>query len=436
MSFAPASRENAITKAYHSLTLIAGLEATIENKARPVDLNVLGGGIFHRNLVVCGNIDVGDFLNGNVDGNIFTNYITASNSSQGITVIGDLIIDDDYTLTANVISANTIVNNNGDDLTLEATDMIILNSPTVVVTGNIEADRMCAPIIQTDLLEPKSGTTLDIGGDVNLLDGRIVSPQTITICNDGDLILKPTGFVIISNIAQELDLSKQVISNVLAIEAASGCDLSLKADPGYTIDIACGDGIDMMGRDIFMNNGNIVGLQNIMPYGNENIMVCGNLEIKSGDFIVNGGNIVFAGGDLDLDNGNIKNVQNIVPTSGGNVLICGNLEVKNGGDIIINDGDMIVNQGDIVVNEGDLDLTGGNITNVTNITPAASGTGNVLICGNLEIKNGGDIVVNEGDVIVNEGRGRSGFDRWKHHKCHKHHACHIRYRKRSGMWYS
>jgi hypothetical protein len=56
--------------------------------------------------------------------------------------------------------------------------------------------------------------------------------------------------VIISNIAQQLDLSKQIISNVLAVESAAGCPLTLKAPNGYKIEIACGDGIDLMGRDL------------------------------------------------------------------------------------------------------------------------------------------------------------------------------------------
>ena len=233
MSFGPASKENAISRALHSLTLIAGIEANKDNKTRPVDLNVRGGGIFNKNLVVCGNLDVESFINGDLDGNIFTNSIMASNSSEGITVVGNLIIDDDFILTANTIAANTITSANGNDITIEALDTIILNSPTTVITGDLDlggnilpitantgcigsldkpwgklythdliatgnimanimnmnmtgnllvGDVFCANIeIQTDRIVPKSGSgaIIQIDGDLNMMGGNIFSVNTI-----------------------------------------------------------------------------------------------------------------------------------------------------------------------------------------------------------------------------------------------------------------
>lgn len=142
MSFGSASKENAVTRTYHSITLIAGLEADKNRKTRSVDLNVQGGGIFHKNLVVTGNIDVGDFISGNLNGDIFTSNIMAANLTEGITIIGNVTIDDEYILSANIIQANTITSPMGDNITIEATNMIILNTTTAVVTGNIEADNI------------------------------------------------------------------------------------------------------------------------------------------------------------------------------------------------------------------------------------------------------------------------------------------------------
>lgn len=168
MSFGTASAENAVTKAYHSLTLIAGLEASKENKARPVDLNVRGGGIFNKNLIVCGNLDVEGVISGNITGNIATDTIIASNITEGITIIGNLIIDDEFEVCANVIKINSIAgnNNDGDDITIQADNSIILNTNNVSVTGILDADLLCADTIQTNLLDPKNNGNIEINGDI------------------------------------------------------------------------------------------------------------------------------------------------------------------------------------------------------------------------------------------------------------------------------
>lgn len=131
-----ASQENAISKTFHTLKLIAGLDASPTNKTRLVDLNVQGGVIIKKNMIVCGNIDVGDFINANITGDIFTSNIIATNMTEGITVNGNLIIDNEFIITSNIIQANTITSEE-DTLTLQTTDMIIINTPETILTGNL-----------------------------------------------------------------------------------------------------------------------------------------------------------------------------------------------------------------------------------------------------------------------------------------------------------
>jgi hypothetical protein len=412
MSFAPASAENAVSKAYHSLTLIAGLEATKDYLQRPVDLNVRGGGIFQKNLVVCGNVDVGDFINGNLDGNIFTNSIMASNSMQGINVVGNLIIDDDFTLTANTISANTITNNNGDDIVIQATDMIILNSPDIVATGNLvpsegntfclgTMDRSWGKLYTHDLIATgnimANIMNMNMMGNIAMAD---IFCANIEVQTDR-IVSKSTGAGGTVEIDGDLTMNGGNVTNVTNISGTSGGTGDLNVCGNVTLkngDVTVQDGDLIVNEgNLNMTDGSITNVTNIVPSptGTGNVQVCGTLEVKQGgDLVVNEGDVIIQDGDVNLTGGNVTNVTNVMPVSGGNVQVCGSLEIKDGGDLV-------VNEGDVIVQEGDLNLTGGNVTNVTNVMPVSGG--NVQVCGSLEIKDGGDLIVNEGDVIVQQG---------------------------------
>lgn len=261
MSFGSATRENAVTKAYHSITLIAGLEADINRKTRPVDLNVQGGGIFNKNLVVCGNIDVEGLINGDLGGDIITSNIVAANLTEGITIIGNVTIDNDFILSANILHANTITSSVGDDITFEATDMIILNAPAVVVTGNIESDTitvettvgnvLCANNrVETDKIVPKTGGNVCVTGNLIVTDTLFASniagnsPVTfldnIVVSNIGGQIVFQDGIVIgnATTTADECSIAigKSTIAsgnNSVAVGTSSSATGNITAAFGY-----------------------------------------------------------------------------------------------------------------------------------------------------------------------------------------------------------
>lgn len=167
------TEESEVSHRLHSITLIAGLEADINNLSRTVDLNVHGGAIIKKNAIVHGNILVGEFLNGNIVGDIFTSNIIATDIIDGITVTGNLMLENEHVLTSNVIHSNTIIGENGI-LVLNALDTIIMNSPESVVTGNITSinigasDTVCASIGIFDTLDAKTQNKIDIIQDINL----------------------------------------------------------------------------------------------------------------------------------------------------------------------------------------------------------------------------------------------------------------------------
>jgi hypothetical protein len=191
MSFNSASAENNSTKAFHSLTLIAGLEATLENKNRNVDLNVRGSGVFNKNLIVCGNIDAESLIKGSMFGNIMTNNITTGDMMQGISIVGNLEMDEEF-----CIKATDIIPSGSDQYCL-GTDTqewskmytkdlfvsgnIFGNITNVTVAGNlIETDIVCADIeVQTPSVTSKSGTSgpLELCGNI-VMKGPGVNVQS------------------------------------------------------------------------------------------------------------------------------------------------------------------------------------------------------------------------------------------------------------------
>ena len=389
MSFASASAENAVTRTYHSLTLNAGLEADPNTKFRPVDLNVRGGGIFDKNVVVCGNIDVGDFLNGNINGNIFTNNIMAANITEGITIVGNLTIDPEFVLNANVISVNTITNNNNnsDDLVIQATDMVILNATDVAVTGNVV---------------PATSNTFCLGTST-MQWGKVYTHDLIAT---GNVVANIMNMNMMGNLAQ---------ADVLCanIEVQTDRIVSKTSGTGGTV---------LLDGDLNLNSGDLNNVTNITATsgGTGDLTICGNIELKGGDVIIDQ-NLDLSGGDIHnvnsingsngsvaiegvtFNNASISNVNSITGNAlTSNVEVCANIEMKPGSTINMN---------------------GGNITNVTNISTTSTG-GNVNVSGNLDMmcgeifnlqtlrtndifsKDGGDInIVNDvtlqGDITFN-----------------------------------
>lgn len=392
MSFGGATQENAVSKTFHTLTLIAGLEANPNRKSRPVDLNVHGGVIIKKNLVVCGNLDVADIINGDLNGNVFTNYITASDITQGITVTGNLIVDDDYTFCANTIKTN-VITSLGDDITIKATDMIILNTPEIILTGN---------------LTPDTSNVYCIGTQNNKWN----KVYTHDLYATGNIFANLVNMVIGGNIVEANIFCAEKEIQTDKISPKNGTIVSLNAD------------LNLMGNDIFASNS--IATNYILPTTG-NLIVCGNLHIKDGSLDLGEGNIanirqltgkngnLLVQGDLTIQNGNIDlscgniinianiSVQTIQPKNGDNILINGNLNLM-GNDILATNsivtnfispgtGNLIV-CGNLDIKDGSLNLAGGNITNIGQIT---SQSGNLVINGNIAIQNG-DLDIGCGNI--------------------------------------
>jgi hypothetical protein len=230
MSFQAASKDLSRDKQFTSMTLIGGYDCDVSNPRKGVDLRVKGGAIIEKSLCVLGNLNVAGMLSSEVSGNVLTDKIQEAELMQGIQVCGNLIMVEESLLIGNVCIPDG---------------------------GQIQTPKIVEKVV---------GEGVCFGSD-------ITSDGDLTICNDGDLILKPTGTVIINNTAQSLDLSKQVIGNILRLEAAPGCPLGLRTDSGFKIEVTGGDGIDLMGRDL-CNVGNFMG--NVSLDGDLDMM-CANI---------------------------------------------------------------------------------------------------------------------------------------------------------------
>lgn len=295
MSFQAASRELGRDKQLTSMLLIGGFDADPDNIRKGVDLRVKGGSLIEKSLVVLGNIYVAGILESELCGDLLTDKIQEKELTQGIDVCGNLVIDSESVLIGNVCIPNS---------------------------GSL----------QTPKIEEK------VAGAGVCFASNITADGDLTICNTGDLYLNPTGFVIISNVAQELDLSKQIIANVLRMEAADGCPLGLEAPAGFKIEVTGGDGIDLMGRDL-CNVGTITSNSG------------GDIEITS---------------NIDLNCGTLGNISTI--TSCNNPSGGIDVDIETGFKLNLTGGDGI-------------DMMGRDLCNVGNI----SGTGNITVSNNIDM---------------------------------------------------
>jgi hypothetical protein len=207
MSFQAASRELGRDKQFTSMILIGGFDVDPNDPRKGVDLG--GRRIIkkEKSVLVLGNLNVAGLLSSNFAGNLLTEKIQESELTQGVQICGNLVMIDDSTLIGNV----------------------------------------CVPIggsIKTPKLEEKvSGSGISICSD-------LTASGDIRIVNDGDLYLTPTGLVIIGNTAESIDLSQQVFSNVISVQAATGNPLQLQTDPGFKVQVSAGDGLDLLGRSL------------------------------------------------------------------------------------------------------------------------------------------------------------------------------------------
>lgn len=119
-----------------------------------------------------------------------------------------------------------------------------------------------------------------------------------------------------------------------------------------------GDTLDS-GADLTINAGNL-NLTNGSgsPINGHIILSGGDITSSTGDFILNGGNILSNGGDLTLDAGNI----NLINGSGSPI----------NGHLILSGGDISLSTGNLTLGAGDINITNGNIVFTSTGSPITS----------------------------------------------------------------
>jgi hypothetical protein len=207
MSFHRASKDSHNDQTLTSLVLISGKDYNPELPLRSQGPSfwVKGGSIIEKSMCVLGNLIVGGIIIGNLCGQVYTDKIIAKELQDGIDVCGDMIIDPDFDLIG-TIRTNCIADFFGGD-----TESIQIKTDLDMTKHDIEA---VGNIIVCD--------TATIP-ELNCVE-RIKGKNDLIICNDGDLILKPGGDLVLSNLSMDFDLTKSTLSNfrVMSIRALRG----------------------------------------------------------------------------------------------------------------------------------------------------------------------------------------------------------------------
>lgn len=296
-----ATRDFHVDKRHTALELIGGYDCYPDMPARRPDLTVQGGMRILKTACLEGDLTLikGDAT---IEGNL-----TVLQTSYLANVFAEKI-------TADAICVDDLSVGNLDAVCI-TTDKIVANTATFVDTTTANLNAMC---ITTDKISGNTATFVDIttanltamlvtteelvaaNADIQCLRvpqikdvQKIAGPGDLIICNDGDLYLSPTRDVILSNVAMDFDLTKSILSNVRAVQAATGCPLELSTDPGFKIVVAGGDGIDLAGTDL-CNGGdlqgqtaNIAGKLTAGEVCTDTLTVTGNLSL-TGDILADG----------------------------------------------------------------------------------------------------------------------------------------------------
>jgi hypothetical protein len=319
-----------------------------------------------------GNLTV-DFLIGNICAPKILADVLAQKDLAGIRVQGDLIIEDDLVLLGNI--------NMGD---------------------NITSDTMCANTMQTNILEPKVGSSITLNGSLNITDTLTV--ETLIANNLSNTVVTTiSGNLITANI---LCANTKVLTDIL--QSKSGGPVTILNDTvidgTLTVDTLTANSISNINIQV---SGDIV---------NANIF-CANVKVqtdliepKTGSTVVIDGDGIVTG-TLTVDTifaNNLSNVQISTDTVTANV-VCANVKIqadliesKTGNGIVI--ADTIEIQGNATVS-GTLIVDTIQANNLTDITSELV-TANV-ICANIKVqtdliesKNGGVITISD-PVVIN-----------------------------------
>lgn len=421
MSFKGATAGFHIDERKTTLHLIGGRDCVpgAPLTAYTPDLWIRGGSAIEKSLCVLGNIYTEGTFVGNLCSQIaLTETLSEKFLGEGISVLGNLIMDGNSTLFAGAIVADKLTVN---EITSDG-DLIIDPKGNLYLTPGGNVDLNGGNILNVSLitgsgnglvLDPGAnnyvtieGMGLDLnGGDicnVDLLKTMTMEASNVTIfdtlsvpnienvqtifgngdvlvCTNGDIEIKPMGGnLILHNTAIAFDISQNILSNIMCIIAGPGNDLCLETDNAHKVHISAGGGLDMEGRPI-CNAGNLtVGtVLTDAIYSDTSLLLCATneIELKSNGKvnISSGDGIDLAGGDLC--NAGTVQAQNIITETATANLITANtacleeilvdsITPKNTANIDIRNADMVN------FRDGDIDMFCNDIGNVMTLEVA------------------------------------------------------------------
>ena len=336
MSFA--SKDLGKTDQYSTLLIIGG-----KNCSRASEFKLTRGG----DLRVKGGVDIG--LDLCVLGNVFTNRLCADSLLKSNVIIGNILTISNIDAFGNLITitGDTKFNDNlivCGNLTvngaLELSNTLSVSKIQELVPG--EGIQVCGNVMlrEQDTLFVSNitslGNTLTIDSEtvcvanldcVQMIDGTDDPMTPILICNTGDIILKPSsGNLILYNTAEGFDLSKKVLSNILAIEGSLGppCPLDLRTDSTQKIRVTSGLGIDLMGRALC----NVGSIDNSSA---DSLTVTSNVAtFNSNVFTVNSESLIcLVAPEIKLQ-GNVSLENDTLQIANGQVNVNGNVDMNCG----------------------------------------------------------------------------------------------------------
>jgi hypothetical protein len=213
MSKNNASKAKGVDKQITTLWLIGGFDSDPERQSKAVDFKVEGGALIKKAMVVLGNVNVQQFLKGDLIGNVFTDFIQEKQVGEGIKIVGDLLPDGTFSLGSltnvwediygNTICANTIMPLTPTGLVIDGNLVIngVLSSPSGIratrlatTENDVVVENAVPPIagqvlVAIDATNAKwetvsgTGTVTNVNSGTGLTGGPITTTGTISLAN-------------------------------------------------------------------------------------------------------------------------------------------------------------------------------------------------------------------------------------------------------------
>ena len=213
MSKNNATKAMGIDKQLTTLWLIGGFDSDNERQSKAVDFKVEGGALVKKSMVVLGNVNVQQFIKGDLIGNVFTQLIQEKQVGDGIKIVGDLLPDGTFSLGSltniweyihgNSIYTNTIMPLTPAGLVIDGNVTIdgILSSSNgiratrLATTGDdVVVENAIPPIagqvlVAVDATSAKwetvsgTGTVTNVGSGTGLTGGPITTTGTLSLAD-------------------------------------------------------------------------------------------------------------------------------------------------------------------------------------------------------------------------------------------------------------